>query len=123
VETGASRDWNERLAAWIEAVVLELVATYPLHEAIFHDAHGCEHSKEAFLSSLASLLRKGTADGTWSVEEPLITAVFMIQGLRGLFDEAIATNADPGAVTMRVSQLFRRLVAPADSLELRNQDQ
>jgi AcrR family transcriptional regulator len=123
METCASRDWDERLTAWINAVVLELIATYPLHEAIFHGPHGCQHSKEAFVTSLASLLRKGTVDGTWSVEEPLITAAFMIHGLHGLLDEAIAAKADTVAVTMRVSQLLRRLVAPADPLEFRNREQ
>lgn len=109
----APRDWHGRLAAWTKATVDEYAVTYALHDAIFHDPDVCQRcviSEEAFVVSLAGLLREGTASGVWSVEDPLTTAAFMFHGLHGLLDEAIATDADPAGITPGVTRLFDQLV-------------
>ncbi|MBW8754411.1 MAG: TetR/AcrR family transcriptional regulator [Sphingomonadales bacterium] len=112
----APQDWDARLAAWSHATVGEYLATYALHDAIFHDPDVCQRcviSEEAFVVSLAALLRQGTAAGAWSVEDPLTTAAFMFHGLHGLLDEAIATQADTAGIAARVTRLFGQLVRSA----------
>jgi AcrR family transcriptional regulator len=107
------QDWNGRLAAWTDATVDEYLATYALHDAIFHDPDICRRcviSEEAFVASLASLLADGTAAGAWSLDEPLATASFMFHGMHGLLDEAIASGSETGTIAGRVAGLFGRLV-------------
>lgn len=106
-------DWDARLAAWTKATVDEYLATYLLHDAIFHDPELCQRcviSEEAFVVSLAALLRAGAGDGAWSITEPLTTAAFMFHGLHGLLDEAIAGETETATLAERVTELFRRLV-------------
>lgn len=106
-------DWDSRLAAWARAAVAEYLATYALHDAIFHDPDVCQRcviSDELFVRHLAALLDAGAADGAWAVEEPLETASFMFHGLHGLLDEAIALGADTAGLSARVIRLFRQLV-------------
>jgi AcrR family transcriptional regulator len=109
----APEDWDGRLAAWTRATVEEYLATYPLHDAIFHDPEVCQRcviSEEAFVVSLAALLRAGMAAGAWSVGDPLTTAAFMFHGLHGLLDEAIATDSAAASIAARVIGLFGQLV-------------
>lgn len=109
----AADDWNGRLAAWTTTTVEEYLATYALHDAIFHDPAVCQRcviSEEAFVVSLAALLRDGATAGAWSVEDPVTTAAFMFHGMHGLLDEMIATEADTTTIGPRVIGLFGRLV-------------
>jgi hypothetical protein len=109
----APQDWDARLAAWTHATVEEYLATYALHDAIFHDPEVCQRcviSEEAFVVSLAALLRQGAEAGAWSVEEPVTSAAFMFHGLHGLLDEAIAQEADTASLAPRVTRLFRQMV-------------
>ncbi|MDR2856801.1 MAG: TetR/AcrR family transcriptional regulator [Novosphingobium sp.] len=107
------QDWDGRLAAWTRATVKEYLATYPLHDAIFHDpvvTQRCVISEEAFVVSLAALLHEGAAHGAWSIENPVSTAAFMFHGMHGLLDEAIATGADTAMPAECIIRLFGRLV-------------
>lgn len=107
-------DWDARLAAWTHATVGEYLASYALHDAIFHDPDVCQRcviSEEAFVISLAALLRAGTEHGAWAIGEPLTTAAFMFHGLHGLLDETIATDADTAPIASRVTRLFGQLVS------------
>lgn len=113
MDANAPGDWDARLAAWTEATVDEYLATYALHDAIFHDPEICQRcviSEEAFVISLAALLRVGAQDRAWGIEDPLTTAAFMFHGLHGLLDEAIAGTADTVTLAARVTRLFRRLL-------------
>lgn len=106
-------DWDARLAAWTQATVDEYLASYPLHDAIFHDPEVCQRcvvSEESFVISLAALLRAGAGEGAWSLEDPLTTAAFMFHGLHGLLDEAIAGEGETVTLAARVTRLFRRLL-------------
>lgn len=106
-------DLDGRLAAWTHATVGEYLATYALHDAIFHDPDVCQRcviSEEAFVVSLAALLREGVASGAWFVEDQLNTAAFMFHGMHGLLDEAIATGADTASIAESVTALFRKMV-------------
>lgn len=105
--------WDARLAAWIQATVDEYLATYALHDAIFHDPDVCQRcviSEEAFVLSLAALLRGGAEAGTWAIDDPLTTAAFMFHGLHGLLDEAIAREGGTGTLGARAIRLFGQLV-------------
>ncbi len=108
-------DWDARLRAWTEATVEEYVASYALHDAIFHDREVCQRcviSDEAFVLSLAALLENGAEGGAWFVDDPLTTAAFMFHGLHGLLDEAIARGEDASMLGSQAASLFRRLVQP-----------
>ena len=106
-------DWDGRLSAWVRSTVDEYLATYALHDAIFHDPDVCQRcviSEEASVIGLAALLRAGSERGVWSVEEPLTCAAFMFHGLHGLLDEAIASGSGADRVGQRATRLFRQLV-------------
>ena len=112
----AADDWDGRLAAWARTTVDEYLATYALHDAIFHDpdvSQRCVISEEGSVVSLAALLRAGSEGGAWSVEEPLTCAAFMFHGLHGLLDEAIARGSGADGVGPSVTHLFRQLVRAA----------
>ena len=109
----APQDWNGRLRAWTDATVGEYLDSYALHDAIFHDPDVCQRcviSEEAFVLSLAALLRAGGQAGAWRIEDPGTTAAFMFHGMHGLLDEAIATQADTAALAARINALFGLLV-------------
>lgn len=110
------QDWDARLAAWTRATVDQYLATNSLHDAIYHDpdvCHRCVVSEEAFVISLAALLREGGDAGAWSVTDPLVTAAFMFHGLHGLLDEAIATGGDAPAMAAHAARLFGQMVQTA----------
>lgn len=107
--------WAARLDAWIATVAAEYLASYALHDAIFHDAavcHRCVMSEEAVVQGLAALLAEGKAAGVWSLDDPLSVAVFMFHGLHGLVDEAIATGADTARVSPQLSGMFAAMLRP-----------
>lgn len=109
----APGDWDTRLEAWTQAMVDEYLATYALHDAIFHDPDVCQRcaiSEEAFVLSLAALLRAGVQAGAWAIDDPLTTAAFMFHGLHGLLDETIAIDGDTAELRARVIRLFAQLV-------------
>lgn len=109
----APTDWQGRLKAWADATVGEYLASYALHDAIFHDPELCQRcvvSEESFVANLAALLRDGSAAGAWSLEDPVATAAFMFHGMHGLLDEAIATGADTKLLAPRIKGLFGLLV-------------
>lgn len=108
-------DWQGRLEAWIQTVCRQYVASYALHDAIFHDPavyHRCVIGEEPMVKQLAALLAQGRDAGHWAVEEPLSTAACMFHGLHGLVDEAIATGSDTNATARHLSCLYARMVQP-----------
>lgn len=113
MEACPPRDWDARLASWTHATVEEYLATYALHDAIFHDPELCQRcmvSEEPFVISLTALLRAGADAGAWHVEDGLMTAAFMFHGLHGLLDEAIVAEAKTDGLGDRVTRLFRQLL-------------
>lgn len=112
----AEGDWPGRLDAWIGTVARQYVASYALHEVIFHDAavcHRCVMSEEPAVRQLAALLADGRAAGQWAVDEPLATAVAIFHSLHGLVDEAIVTGTDTDAAAHHAARLSARMLRPA----------
>lgn len=113
IEAGAARGYKGRLDAWLDAIVREYLATYALHDALFHDAdicHRCAMGEEPFIQVLAALLADGERAGEWDVGDPLMTAVCMFHGMHGLVDEAIASGSDTAAVVPYLSRLYANMV-------------
>lgn len=109
----AAGDWQGLLDAWIATLVQEYLASYALHDAIFHDpavCHRCIISEEPFVRKLAALIDEGRKAGAWDTDDSLATAVCMFHGTHGLLDEAIATGADAAGVTARLSRLFANML-------------
>ena len=116
IEANAGRDRTTRLKAWIEATVRTYLATYALHEAIFHDPAICHRwvmGEEPVVKLLADLLEDGAAAGEWDVGDPLGNAVCMFSGLHGLVDETIATGGDATAIVPCLARLFGNMVRRA----------
>lgn len=108
-------DWEARLKAWVGTVVNEYVASYALHDAIFHDpaiCHRCVASEEPIVRSLAILIDGGCQAGVWQTENTLATAVCMFHGLHGVIDETIATGGDTALTAARLSRLFANMLRP-----------
>lgn len=116
MEECRSGDWHGLLDAWIHTVLRQYVATYALHDAIFHDplvSQRCVMSEEAIVQSLVGLLDGGMQAGVWDMEDPVATAVCMFHGLHGVVDETIATCADTTAVAPKLSRLFANMIRPS----------
>jgi AcrR family transcriptional regulator len=108
-------DRRGRLDAWIGTVVREYVASYALHDAIFHDpaiCHRCVMGEEPIVGNLAALIGGGCRAGLWDTDDALATAVCMFHGLHGMLDEAIASGADTANVAPRLSRLFANMLRP-----------
>jgi AcrR family transcriptional regulator len=106
-------DWNARLDAWVSTVIDEYVASYALHDAIFHDpaiCHRCVMSEEPIVQSLAALLSSGCSAGVWHTEDAVMTAVCMFHGLHGVVDETIATGADTAKAAPLLSRLYANML-------------
>jgi len=113
IAAGAVRGHLGRLEAWIDAIVREYLATYALHDALFHDAdicHRCAMGEEPFVRVLAAVLADGEQAGEWDVGDPVMTAVCMFHGMHGLVDEAIASGSDTAAVAPYLSRLYARMI-------------
>lgn len=114
----AATDWEARLRAWTSETAKQYLATYRLHDAIFHDQKTCHRfviSEEDFVVGLADLLSAAAAAGEWSVKDPRTTAAFMFHGMHGLLDEAILQGTDTEQITALLFHLFRNIVGPARS--------
>lgn len=110
----AARDWPARLAAWFRATVDGYLATYALHDVLFHEPAAIHrHAMGAvpIVRHLAALLAEGAAAGVWEVgDDPVATAVVMFHAMHGAVDEAIVTAADPASVTPRVIRLLEKMI-------------
>lgn len=116
IEASAGQDRAVRLEAWISAAVRTYLATYALHEAIFHDPAICHRwvmGEEPVVKLLAALLEEGVAAGEWDIADPLGSAVCMFYGLHGLVDETIATGGDATAIVPCLAQLYGNMVRRA----------
>jgi AcrR family transcriptional regulator len=110
-----AEDWHGQLDAWIGTVVREYLASYALHDAIFHDpaiCHRCVMGEEPVVQNLAALIGSGRQAGVWDTDDALATAVFMFHGVHGMLDETIATGADTAGVAPRLSRLFANMLRP-----------
>lgn len=110
----AGDDWRGKLNAWVECVLREYLATYPLHDALFHEAdvcHRCAMSELPFVQVLTALLAEGEAHGAWLTGSPEMTAVCMFHALHGLVDEALATGSDTAELGPYLSRLFLNMAA------------
>lgn len=107
-------DWPAQLDAWIRTVAAGYLATYALHDAIFHDPaiHRCAMSEEPFVQDLAALIGAGSRAGAWETDDALATAVCMFHGLHGMMDEAIVTEVDTDMVIRRLSRLYANMLRP-----------
>lgn len=113
IDAGSVRGHTGRLEAWIDAIVQEYLATYALHDALFHDAdicHRCSMGEEPFIQVLATVLADGEGAGEWDVGDPVMTAVCMFHGMHGLVDEAIASGSDTAAIAPYLSRLYARMI-------------
>ena len=106
-------DLNARLNAWIATIVDEYIASYALHDAIFHDAsvcHRCAMSELPVVQILADLLVRGEREGRWSAEDGLSLAVCMFHAVHGMVDEAIAMETDTSAIAPFLSRTFANML-------------
>lgn len=102
-----SRDWKGRIAAWAKSGVTGLLDAGPLAEILFH-AHQqpVDWSKQnTLVAPLEELLRAGSSEGAWSINDPHFTATFLFSGLHGVVDDALF-----GAVPINRSKLVRKVL-------------
>lgn len=111
----ADGDWDGLFTAWVHAVVEAYLASYALHDAIFHDAAVCERcvmSEEPVVRSLAELITRGIAAGHWATEDVTSAAVCMFHGIHGLLDEALATEADTSRIAPTLTRIYAKMLDP-----------
>lgn len=109
------QDWWAKLDAWVTVTAQEYVASYSLHDVIFHEPAVCHRwvmGDEPIVRLLQTLLSDGSDVGAWSVEDASLTAVGMFHAVHGVVDEALATGSDTGRIAPYLSRLFRNMVRP-----------
>jgi len=109
----ADDDWQGKLKAWVACVLREYLATYPLHDALFHEVevrHRYAMSELPFVQVLTTTLAEGERQGAWRTGNPEMTAVCMFHALHGLVDEALVTGSDTAELAPYLSRLFLNMV-------------
>lgn len=106
-------DWGGKLGAWVKAAATGFLDNGPL-VGMFFDAlpHIPDKKPNAIGKHLEGLLGAGTEAGAWFVDDPAVTADFLLGGLRGVVDDALAgeTCVSRMQVVERLQRLFFRIV-------------
>lgn len=102
-------DLRARLNAWTASVVSQYLATYPLHDAIFHEPSVCNRcviSEEPVVQILAELLDHGEKTGAWVADDGSAAATCMFYAVHGMVDEAIVKGTDTAGIAPFLSRMF-----------------
>lgn len=114
VDRLAPGDWAGRLETWLITGVQDYLADPTLHNALFHHVgpqltshRDRERSKPPYgqIEALTALLDEGTRVGTFSVADPLATAVLLFGAVHHAADHL--HHADDPALTDRVIMELR----------------
>ena len=106
-------DWGCKLAAWVKAAAIGFLEDGSLVSMLFNALpHIPDNRPNAIGEHLERLLAAGTEAGTWFVDDPRVTADFLLGGLRGVVGDALTgeTSASRMQVVERLQQLFFRIV-------------
>lgn len=106
-------DLSAKLNAWVTTIVDEYIASYALHNAIFHEpsvCHRCVMSELPVVQVLAELLAEGETAGKWIVEDSVSLAVCMFHAARGMVDEAMALQSNTAEISPFLSRRFANMV-------------
>jgi AcrR family transcriptional regulator len=83
-------DMPGRLAAWARHCAITYLETARLHHLVFVAAPPASRAglaRNPLVDELALLLKRGSALGGWTVEDPHLTAVFLFNALHGAVNE------------------------------------
>lgn len=109
-------DWTGRLKSFISAGIGAYLDDHQLHDVVFHDHRPDQRQMKGdnpLLGDLSTLLAAGTKAGTWSVDDPDLAAIVLLNGLHGAVDHAIERSLRDGSeLTANLSALFLRMVRP-----------
>ncbi|MBB4188983.1 AcrR family transcriptional regulator [Sinorhizobium terangae] len=106
IEERPARDWKGKIAAWAKTGVTGLLDAGALAEILFH-AHQRPvdwNRHKTLVTPLGELLRAGSSEGAWSIDDPHFTATFLFSGLHGAVDDALF-----GAKPINRSELVRKV--------------
>lgn len=106
-------DWRGKLSAWVKAAATAFLDNRPL-VGMFFDAlpHIPDKKPNAISKNLEGLLKAGTEAGAWLVDDPAVTADFLLGGLRGVVNDALTDDTCVSRVQVveRLQRLFFRIV-------------
>lgn len=107
-------DHRGRIVAWLNGAVATYLASFELHDVVFHDfTHSRRQSqeKDVVLAQLVSLLDDGQKAGAWRLAHSRTVALILFDGMHGVVDDAIAASRrDPGPIVADLSALFLRML-------------
>ena len=86
-----AEDWKAKVNAWTSACLNGYLDSIELHDVLFYGFRPPTREglvKNIVIDHLAELLREGAAAGTWRIEDPEFTAVFLFSGLHAVVDDA-----------------------------------
>lgn len=89
--------FKERFTTWVRAYVEAYLATYAVHDLVYHSvhAHRANEDRVAVTRSIEKLLEAGVADGTWRLHATAgLTAIIIYSAIHGVADETIADRKD-----------------------------
>lgn len=103
----------ERLRLFLSGMFAYSVAHAELMSLLFHEA-GIEETDEfgPVAARLEAMVRAGVAAGELSVDEPGFTVEFMLHGLHGVMESAIARHEPAEVVLARVDPVLEALLKP-----------
>jgi len=116
VATKAAEDWPGKLKAWAQAGVAGYFDLKPLHDVVYLESHPAVGNGGLFnnrvIDHLLELLQAGDTAGTWSIDDPRFTAVFLFNGFHGVTEAACASEkrVNRSRLTDKLERLCLRTV-------------
>ncbi|NIF21580.1 MULTISPECIES: TetR/AcrR family transcriptional regulator [Pantoea] len=100
VDTFPVEDSVARLKAWCDAGVKAYIDGRLLHDALYHDHHHPtrgNQDRNAVLDQVLHILEEGVRIGSWTLENPRLTAILMYHGMHGAVDDILADETKSSA--------------------------
>jgi len=114
VDACPANDHPARFGAWLTAAVETYLASYKLHDVVFHDfTHSRRQSqeKDGVISQLVSLLEDGEQAGAWQFANARTVALVLFDGMHGVVDDAIAAGRrDTEVLVKQLLDVLSRLL-------------
>lgn len=84
------RDWHGKFAAWSKAATVGLMSDQELVNMLFHtNLSPPDGAPNPIVEHLKALLKAGTKDQAWSVDDPDLAALFVFGGMHAIIDDVL----------------------------------
>lgn len=111
VERCPTDDLRRQLDAWVQAACEAYVNLGPMYDVVWgREYPRWTSANTKYMGHLVALLKKGHAQGLWTVRNPQLTATLLFRGLVATIDEQILAGKLKQAFFPELVKLVRHLV-------------